>query len=486
SASLGAWRWASTTACERALLRYRVGEKIHGFTVSQVTSVPELTLTAVKLSHDSTGAQHLHLAREDRNNLFRSLSTFMNAFTASDYTLYPFSTQNPKDFQNLLSVYLDAAFFPCLRELDFCQEGWRLEHEDPRDPQTPLVFKGVVFNEMKGAFTDNERIFSQHVQSRLLPDHTYSVVSGGDPLCIPDLTWEQLRQFHATHYHPSNARFFTYGNFPLEQHLKQIHEEALSKFQRIKPRTAVPAQKRWDKPREFQVMCAPDSLAAGSSEQTTISVSFLLPDITDTFEAFTLNLLSSLLISGPNSPFYKALIESGLGTDFSPDVGYNGCTREAYFSVGLQGIAEKDIQTVRDLVDRTLDDIIEKGFEDDRIEALLHKIEIQMKHQSVSFGLALTSYIASCWNHDGDPVELLKLGSQVARFRKCLEENPKFLQEKVKQYFKNNQHKLTLSMKPDDKYSEKQMQLEIEKLKQKVNSLSPEDKQQIYEKGQAW
>ncbi|KAM9091335.1 presequence protease, mitochondrial isoform 5-T5 [Megaptera novaeangliae] len=523
SASLGAWRWASTTACERALLRYRVGEKIHGFTVSQVTSVPELTLTAVKLSHDGTGAQHLHLAREDRNNLFsvqfrtapadssgaphvlehtvlcgsqrypcrdpffkmlnRSLSTFMNAFTASDYTLYPFSTQNPKDFQNLLSVYLDAAFFPCLRELDFCQEGWRLEHEDPSDPQTPLVFKGVVFNEMKGAFTDNERIFSQHVQSRLLPDHTYSVVSGGDPLCIPDLTWEQLRQFHATHYHPSNARFFTYGNFPLEQHLKQIHEEALSKFQRIKPRTAVPAQKPWDKPREFQVTCAPDSLAAGSSEQTTISVSFLLPDITDTFEAFTLNLLSSLLISGPNSPFYKALIESGLGTDFSPDVGYNGCTRDAYFSVGLQGIAEKDIQTVRDLVDRTLDDIIEKGFEDDRIEALLHKIEIQMKHQSVSFGLALTSYIASCWNHDGDPVELLKLGSQVARFRKCLEENPKFLQEKVKQYFKNNQHKLTLSMKPDDKYSEKQMQLETEKLKQKVNSLSPEDKQQIYEKG---
>ncbi|XP_057587712.1 presequence protease, mitochondrial isoform X2 [Hippopotamus amphibius kiboko] len=336
---------------------------------------------------------------------------------------------------------------------------------------------------MKGAFADNERIFSQHVQNHLLPDHTYSVVSGGDPLSIPDLTWEQLRQFHATYYHPSNARFFTYGSFPLEQHLKQIHEEALSKFQRVEPHTAVPAQKPWAEPREFQIACAPDPLAQGSSGQTTVSVSFLLPDITDTFEAFTLNLLSSLLISGPNSPFYKALIESGLGTDFSPDIGYNGCTREAYFSVGLQGIAEKDVQTVRDIVDRTLDDVIENGFEDDRIEALLHKIEIQMKHQSVSFGLALTSYVASCWNHDGDPVELLQLGSQVARFRTCLEENPKFLQEKVKQYFKNNQHKLTLSMKPDDMYSEKQMQLEAEKLKQKVNSLSLEDKQQIYKKG---
>ncbi|XP_006874805.1 PREDICTED: presequence protease, mitochondrial [Chrysochloris asiatica] len=517
-----AWRWTSSKACERAL-QYKIGEKIHGFTVSQVTPIPELFLTAVQLSHENTGARYLHLAREDKNNLFsvqfrttpmdstgvphvlehtvlcgsqkypcrdpffkmlnRSLSTFMNAFTASDYTLYPFSTQNPKDFQNLLSVYLDAAFFPCLRELDFWQEGWRLEHENPSDSQTPLIFKGVVFNEMKGAFTDNERIFSQHLQNRLLPDHTYSVISGGDPLCIPDLTWEQLKQFHATHYHPSNARFFTYGNFQLEKHLRQIDEEALSKFQKIEPSTSVPAQKPWDKPREYQITCGPDSLATNSSKQTTVSVSYLLPEITDIFEAFTLNLLSSLLIGGPNSPFYKALIESGLGTDFSPDVGYNGSTREAFFSVGLQGISEKDIQTVKNIIDRTFDEVIEKGFEDDQIEALLHKTEIQLKHQSTSFGLMLTSFIASCWNHDGDPVELLKLGNQMAQFRECLKENPKFLQEKVKRYFKNNQHKMTLSMRPDDKYYEKQTQMETEKLKQKVNSLSPKDKEQIYEKG---
>uniref|UniRef100_A0A8C5V7E1 Presequence protease, mitochondrial n=1 Tax=Microcebus murinus TaxID=30608 RepID=A0A8C5V7E1_MICMU len=489
----------------------------------RVTSVPELFLTAVKLSHDNTGARYLHLAREDTNNLFsvqfrttpmdstgvphilehtvlcgsqkypcrdpffkmlnRSLSTFMNAFTASDYTLYPFSTQNPRDFQNLLSVYLDAVFFPRLRELDFWQEGWRLEHENPSDPQSPLIFKGVVFNEMKGVFTDNERIFSQHLQNRLLPDHTYSVVSGGDPLCIPELTWAQLKQFHATHYHPSNARFFTYGNFPLDQHLEQIHEEALSKFQKIEPSTSVPAQKPWDEPKEFQITCGPDSFATDPAKQTTVSVSFLLPDITDTFEAFTLSLLSSLLIAGPNSPFYKALIESGLGTDFSPDVGYNGYTREAYFSVGLQGIAEQDVETVRTLIDRTVDGVVEKGFEDDRIEALLHKLEIQMKHQSTSFGLTLTSHIASCWNHDGDPVELLQLGDLLVKFRQCLKDNPKFLQEKVKQYFKNNQHKLTLSMRPDDKYHEKQAQMEAEKLKQMVGSLSPKDKQLIYEKG---
>uniref|UniRef100_A0A7N4V387 Presequence protease, mitochondrial n=1 Tax=Sarcophilus harrisii TaxID=9305 RepID=A0A7N4V387_SARHA len=489
----------------------------------QITPIPDLFLVAVKLNHDNTGAKYLHVAREDANNLFsvqfrttpmdstgvphilehtvlcgsqkypcrdpffkmlnRSLATFMNAFTASDYTLYPFSTQNNKDFQNLLSVYLDAVFFPCLRELDFWQEGWRLEHEDPSNPQTQLVFKGVVFNEMKGAFTDNERIFSQSLQNQLLPDHTYSVVSGGNPLNIPDLSWEQLKQFHATHYHPSNARFFTYGNLPLEQHLRQIHEEALNKFQRIEPNTSVPAQKLWDTPREYHVTCGPDKFATDPNKQTTIGVSFLLPDITDIFESFTLNLLSSLLIDGPNSPFYKALIESGLGTDFSPDVGYNGYTREAFFSVGLQGIADKNMETVKQIITKTIDEVIEKGFEDDRVEALLHKIEIQMKHQSTSFGLALSSYIASCWNHEGDPIELLNLGNQVTRFRQCLKENPNFLQEKVKQYFKNNQHRLTLSMNPDEKYYEKQTQMETEKLKQKINSLSTKDKLYVYEKG---
>ncbi|XP_054847868.1 presequence protease, mitochondrial isoform X2 [Eublepharis macularius] len=516
------WRWKSSSANERAL-QYKVGEHIQGFTVKQVTTVPELFLTAVKLSHDKTGAKYLHVAREDSNNLFsvqfrttpmdstgvphilehtvlcgslkypvrdpffkmlnRSLSTFMNAFTASDYTLYPFSTQNPKDFQNLLSVYLDAVFFPCLRHLDFWQEGWRLEHENPRDPQTPLTFKGIVFNEMKGAFTDNERVFSQHLQNHVLPDHTYAVVSGGDPLKIPDLSWEQLKQFHASHYHPSNARFFTYGNFPLEQHLKQIQEEALSKFQKIEPETSVPPQQPWNKPRERHVTCGMDSFATDPKKQTMVSVSYLLADITDTFETFTLNLLSSLLVGGPNSPFYKALIEAGLGTDFSPDVGFNGSTREAYFSVGLQGIAEENINTVKRIIARTIDEVIEDGFDEERIEALLHKIEIQMKHQSTSFGLALTSYIASCWNHEGDPVDLLNIADKTAQFRECLKEDPLFLQKKVKQYFKDNPHQLTLSMSPDGAFYDKQATLEAAKLKEKIEALSEEEKKQTYEKG---
>ncbi|XP_065809667.1 presequence protease, mitochondrial-like [Labrus bergylta] len=397
--------------------------------------------------------------------------------------MYPFSTQNGKDFQNLLSVYLDAAFFPCLREQDFWQEGWRLENENPTDPNSPLVFKGVVFNEMKGVFSDNERVYAQHLQNKLYPDHTYSVVSGGEPLAIPDLTWEQLKQFHATHYQPSNARFFTYGDLPLEQHLKQIEEEALSKFERINPNTEVPPQSHWSSPREDHVTCSPDALAPDPARQNTLCVSYLLGDITDTFEGFTLSLLSSLMISGPNSPFYKALIEPNIGTDFSSVVGYDGSTKEASFSIGLQGMAEEDTERVKQIISQTINDIIESGFEEERIDALLHKIEIQMKHQSTNFGLSLASYIASSWNHDGDPVELLQINDSVAKFKQTLKENPRFLQDKVKHYFKENTHRLTLSMSPDEVYLEKQAKAEEEKLQKKIHALSDSDKKDILGKG---
>ncbi|XP_034038271.1 presequence protease, mitochondrial isoform X3 [Thalassophryne amazonica] len=516
------WRLKSTSVQERAL-QFQPEQKIHGFTVQEVVAVPDLFLTAVKLTHDKTGARYLHAARDDSNNLFsvqfrttpmdstgvphilehtvlcgsqkypcrdpffkmlnRSLSTFMNAFTASDYTMYPFSTQNGKDFQNLLSVYLDAVFFPCLRELDFWQEGWRLENEVPTDPNSRLVFKGVVFNEMKGVFSDNERLYEQHLQNKLYPDHTYSVVSGGEPLAIPDLTWEQLKQFHATHYHPSNARFFTYGDLPLEQHLKQIEEEALSRFERIDPDTQVPSQAQWTSPREDHVTCSPDVLAPDPNRQNTLCVSYLLGDITDTFEAFTLSLLSSLMISGPNSPFYKALIEPKIGNDFSSVVGYNSSTKEASFSVGLQGISEEDTERVKHIISQTIDEIIENGFKEERIEALLHKIEIQMKHQSTNFGLALASYIAPSWNHDGNPVELLQVNENVSKFRQALKENPCFLQDKVQHYFKDNTHRLTLSMSPDEAYLDNVINAEEEKLQKKIRRLSDSEKKELYEKG---
>lgn len=498
------------------------GSKIYGYTVQSVVPVPEFSLTAIHLQH-RTGAQHLHIDRDDSDNVFgvafrttprdstgvphilehltlcgserypvrdpffkmyaRSLATFMNAFTASDWTMYPFSTQNLQDYENLMSIYLDAVFYPRLLKQDFSQEGWRLEHENSQDPNSPIVFKGVVFNEMKGAFSNAQQLFAEKNQNLLLPSHTYGVVSGGDPLCIPDLTWEKLKAFHTQYYHPSNSRFYTYGNFPLERRLQLIEELALKKFEKISVDTSVPKEPRWVTPREAHITCSPDPLSPDLGKSTTIAVSFLLNDITDIYEACTMSILGSLLVDGETSPFYQELIESNIGSDYSPVVGYNGYTREATFAIGLQRIDKQDVEKVKKIIDATFDKVIENGFDPKRIEAILHKIELGQKHQSAKFGLNLGIGILPCWTHDGDPMLLLQVNRQVEQFKEQLKANPKYLQDIVKKYFKENAHRLTLVMSSDEQFDKTQQEAEKGKLQQMLKKFSDGEKKKLYEQG---
>ncbi|XP_048237962.1 presequence protease, mitochondrial-like isoform X1 [Haliotis rufescens] len=507
------------TAAKDVRKAIKQGDKLHGYTVKKVSEVPELYLTAIALEHDTTGAQHLHTARDDDNNTFgvafrttpldntgvphilehttlcgsdkfpvrdpffkmlsRSLATFMNAFTAYDWTMYPFSSQNPQDFQNLLSVYLDAVFRPTLRELDFKQEGWRLEPEDPSNPSSPLTFKGVVYNEMKGVFSSSQALFNQVAHNKLQPSHTYGVVSGGDPAYIPDLTWQQLKDFHATHYHPSNSRFFTYGSFPLENHLEYINTNYLQHFSRIPVNTSVPAEPRWKQPRETSITCAPDPMAADQDKQTSVCISYLLNDMTDSEESFTMSVICTLLVDGETAPFYKSLLEANIGSDYSPAIGYDGHTREATFSVGLQGIHEKDTNRVRQIIADTFDKVIQEGFEQKRIDALLHSIELALKHQSSNFGLGLGVSVISHWIHDSDPSSHLQINERVAQFKERLKDNPRFLQEKVQQYFKNNPHNLTVSMTPESSYEVKRQEAEKAKLDSLVSVLTDKERQVI-------
>jgi Zn-dependent M16 (insulinase) family peptidase len=242
--------------------------------------IPALRLEFQEFRHRATGARHLHLAADDPHNAFmvafltvpqdstgvahilehtalcgsrrypvrdpffmmirRSLNTFMNAFTSSDWTAYPFASQNKKDFNNLLDVYLDATFFPLLDERDFAQEGHRLEFAAPDNPDSELTFKGVVFNEMKGALSSPVQRLGLALQSRLFPTTTYHHNSGGDPEAIPDLTYEQLKAFHARHYHPSNAIFLTYGDIPAAEHQERFEAGALGQFQQLQLDLAIP------------------------------------------------------------------------------------------------------------------------------------------------------------------------------------------------------------------------------------------------------
>ncbi|XP_033731293.1 presequence protease, mitochondrial-like, partial [Pecten maximus] len=402
---------------------------------------------------------------------------YVHPLTASDWTVYPFSTQNQKDYENLMSVYLDAVFYPQLRELDFRQEGWRLEHEDPNNPESPILFKGVVYNEMKGVFSDSMNIFMQAVQNKLMPNHTYGVVSGGDPPAITGLTWQQLKDFHHSHYHPTNSKFTTYGDIPLERHLELINGNYLEKFDRISIDTRVPLEPRWSESRTAHITCSYDPTA--TEKQTTVSANFLLSEISDIFESFTMNIICTLLTDGETSPFYQALLEANIGSDYAPLTGYQGEMKEAAFSVGLRGIHTDDVDKVKDIISSTFDKVISEGFDQKNIDALLHRIELGLKHQSANFGLNMALNLASVWNHDGDPMLALQINRQITQFRQALTDNPSFLQDKVKQYFKDNPHCLVITMEPDKDFEEVRSKEESERLKQHVSQLTAADRKII-------
>ena len=254
------------------------------FELLREESVNSLNINFQEYRHQATGARHFHIAADDNNNTFlvafrtvpkdsrgvahilehtslcgserfpvrdpffmmirRSLNTFMNAFTACDWTAYPFATQSEKDFYNLLQVYLDAAFFPSLHPLDFAQEGHRLEFAEANNPESELLYKGIVFNEMKGAMGTPERRVWQSLQSALFPNNTYHYNSGGEPHDIPDLSYQQLRDFHARFYHPSNALFMTFGDLPPQQHQEQFEQQVLKRFQALAIDTEIADTKR--------------------------------------------------------------------------------------------------------------------------------------------------------------------------------------------------------------------------------------------------
>lgn len=504
---------------------FKIGEKVHGFQVQDVTKIAEFNITAVNLLHEVSKAEYLHLYRNDSNNVFsinfrttptndtgvphilehtvlcgskkfpvrdpffkmlnRSLATFMNAMTGADITFYPFSTQNFVDYQNLQRIYLDAVFRPNLTESDFMQEGWRLENKDLHEANSDLIIKGVVYNEMKGAFAENERILEQKIQNLILPDHTYKYISGGDPLKIPDLTWEGLKTFHKIHYHPSNARFYSYGNFPLSPTLKFLNEEYLSNYQyQDSSHTLVPSQKRWESEQRAHLPCRYENMRGPLVKQNFISISLLMPEVNDVYDTFLLQFLSELLVKGPNAAFYKSMIEPNFSGGFTRTTGYDTQAKDTIFTIGLQEVGKGDFEKVITLFDNTFDEVIKSGFDPKHIESVLHQYELTIKHEVSNFGLNLLFGIISLWNHNGNVLSTLQVNALIDRLRKEINEDKEYLQKAVKKYFKDNKHRLILTMSADQNYEKTLQEAEENVIKEKTKSLTADERKAIFEKCQ--
>jgi presequence protease len=401
----------------------------------------------------------------------RTLSNFMNAFTASDHTYYPFATTNEQDFKNLMSVYLDATLHPLLKQSDFTQEGWRIGPENPRSAQGEattdengqnLVFKGVVYNEMKGQMSDAGYLFYIRFQ-----DHIFPAInnSGGDPQKMTDLTYEQLKQFHAEHYHPSNAKIFTYGDMPLADHLREVNVQ-LSAFERTK------GDKEVRRPIDLQdgpksvVVSGPIDPLVDLDMQYKTSTSWLMGDSRNIVETFSLGIMSALLMDGYGSPLYKGLIEAGLGTEWSPNAGYDGSGQVGIFSVGLTGVKQENVPKIKEAIHKIFENVHRTGFDKGKIDGYLHQLEISLKHKTANFGMGLMQRVKPKWFEGVDPFDSLAWNDTVTAFQKELAKGG-YLEGLLEKYLLNDRT-LTFTMEPSASFGDELAAEEESRLARKI------------------
>ncbi|MCK4767786.1 MAG: insulinase family protein, partial [Desulfobacula sp.] len=470
--------------------------------------------------HIKTKAKHIHILNKDKENTFgvffrtvptdssgvahilehtvlcgskkfnvrdpffsmikRSLSTFMNAFTASDWTMYPFSTQNQKDYYNLMNVYLDAAFFPKIDELSFKQEGHRLEILEKNDTDIELEYKGVVYNEMKGAMSSPGQVLGRSLLTALYPDTTYRNNSGGEPSDIPTLTWKNLKDFHARYYHPSNAYFYTYGNLPLEETLSFICEKALKQFEKIEIDSKVPSQPRWvtaQKATQAYAYSDPED----ASKKYQACVAWLTCDVKDSFEVLVLTVLEQILLGNAASPLRKALIDSTLGSALSDSTGFDSDNRDTMFACGLKDISKDSVEKIETIIFSTIQEIADKGIEQNLIDSAIHQIEFHRKeitNTPYPFGIKLLLSFASTVIHDGDPISCINIDEDLDKLKENIKKGG-FLENKLRQYFLENPHRVLFTLEPDTGLEQKEIEETKKGLKKLLKQMTKQDLEQI-------
>lgn len=495
------------------------------FTWLRSKSIASLNLTMEEYRHNRTGAVHYHLASDNPENVFlvafrtvptdstgvahilehtvlcgsekypvrdpffmmirRSLNTFMNAMTSSDWTAYPFASKNRKDFDNLLRIYLDAVFFSRLHELDFAQEGHRLEFSEPENPDSELMFKGVVYNEMKGAMSAPGARLWQNMSKYLFPTTTYHFNSGGEPEHIPDLAYENLLDFYRSHYHPSNAVFMTFGDIPAIEHQDRMEELALARFDALNTIPAVTDEKRYLAPVRITEHYPLDE--DGNNDRTHVVVGWLLGRSTNLSSLIEAQLMSAVLLDNSASPLLHALETTGLGKSPSPLCGLEDNNREMSFMCGLEGCERTATEAVEELVLNTLADIAETGVPQELVEAALHQLELGQREitgDGHPYGLQLIMAGLSTAMHHGDPIELLDVEPVLEHLREQIQD-PDYIPGLIRRLILNNQHRVTLTLVPDTDMAQRQVEAEMDRLRAIKASLDEAQKVAIVARSKA-
>lgn len=495
---------------------------IHGFELIREQYIPELKTKAFLYKHIKTGAELLSLKNDDENKVFGitfrtpptdstgvphilehsilcssrkfpvkepfvellkgSLHTFLNAMTYPDKTCYPVASQNLRDFYNLVDVYLDAVFHPRLTPFVLQQEGWHYELEKEEDP---LTIKGVVFNEMKGAYSSPDSLISEYSMQSIFPDTTYGLDSGGDPRKIPDLTFEQFAGFHLKYYHPSNSRIFFYGDDDIDESLRMV-DDYLSEFDMVEVDSDISLQKSFSSSKRIiRSFAASDE--SGKTPKGMITLNWLLPETSKKELNLAMHILAYILLGMPGSPLRKALIESGLGEDLV-GAGLESELKQMYFSIGLKGVDLDNADKIKDLIINTLRGLTQKGIDPETIKAALNTVEFRLRENNTGAyprGLSLMLRAMTTWLHNQDPLSMIAFEAPLKAIKSGVAENERFFEDMIDKFILKNPHMTCLLLKPETELLAKEKDAEEKKLEKARSKMDSSEIQAVIENTKA-
>ncbi len=372
-----------------------------------------------------------------------SLNTFLNAMTYPDKTVYPVASRNDTDFANLMSVYMDAVFFPDIynKKEIFLQEGWHYELENK---DAPLTINGVVYNEMRGVFSSPDQLLSRYVQRALFPDTPYGNESGGEPEDIPKLTYEDFLDFHGRYYHPSNSYIYLYGDMDVEERLMWLDKEYLGRFDRISVDSAIPLQKPFDKARYLTDYYS----SQNDEEKAYLSYNCVVDTSLNDMYQVAFMVLSYALIQVPGAPVKQALLDAGIGEEIS--CSFDGEIYQPVFSIVAKGADWDRADDFVSIIRKELERIVAEGIDKNSLRAALSAYEFRYREadfggypKGLMYGLACMQ----SWLYDEDkPFSAVLLNDIYEELNRLVDTD--YYEKLIQEYLLDNTHSAIVNIFP--------------------------------------
>lgn len=492
----------------------QVNDTIHGFKVNRVRHFDEIQADMYEMIHEKTNARAIWLKRDDENKTFSigfkttpvddtgvfhilehsvlngsrkypvrepfvdllkgSLQTFLNAMTYPDKTVYPVSSRNDKDFVNLMRVYLDAVFYPLVLKSPnvFYQEGWHYELNDVNEEP---IYKGVVFNEMKGAFSSPDGVKGRLMMHSLFPDTCYGNESGGDPDHITDLTYEQFCAAHKKYYNPSNSYIFLDGNMDIDQILSIIDDEYLSAFGKEGELITIEKQRPVidEVTKDYEI--AADDDGKGRAQ---MAYGYVIGDFDDYEKTIAFSLIASVLCGSNESPLKKAILSKGLGEDVSFDV-QDGIF-QPYVEIDVYNSDLEKKEEVYETILSVLKDTVKNGLDRKELEASLNQKEFKALERDfggMPKGLVFALSSLDSWLYGGDPKDSICFGSLFDTLREKL--STSYYEDLIRTYILDSKHNAKVFLRPSNTLGQKKLAREKEKLLAIASTWTAEDKAEL-------